>query len=431
MQHRNGSVLLLVAITATVLSGSGCGDAEPATADTGLPDAGEEVTATKTDTLACRDPQESGPYEVVRETWQPADPNRDGVLDALVWRPVVPASEEAPWAAPLVVISHGMLMEPSVYEVTAHRLASHGAVVVGTKHVDNGERVVGIVEEQCADSPTFDQIDELFGALFEPDHALLRPADVTALIDAMALRAEAGGDLHSLLDLERVAVVGHSFGGFTALSVGGATLDAEHIVEVCGQERSVFDLLSDSLGYLTCALLETTDPARLEGDVSLRDARVDAVAILAAPLETVWGAGYEGLGALDIPSLFVYTDTDEAVDYASFDAALPSVAGDPVVVTLRGGNHGNFGTVDLEVWAEQTGRVPDSCIYASFVKSFAGDPEAELDLAPEMQADLTASVVTAFVANEFVGGSDCAANVTPEAFISLGPDKVVAGVLAD
>ncbi len=68
--------------------------------------------------------------------------------------------------------------------------------------------------------------------------ARLRPMDVSATLDAVLGRPP-GDLLESVADAARVGVAGHSFGGWTALRIAGATLDADAMAKECATSDSL------------------------------------------------------------------------------------------------------------------------------------------------------------------------------------------------
>jgi predicted dienelactone hydrolase len=105
---------------------------------------------------------------------------------------------------PVVVFSHGSGGNPLQSTFFTAHLASHGFVVAAVPHPGN-------TTADC-----FPCTDE--AALL--DSALNRPDDVSFVLDQLLQEsARPGGVLHGAVDGSRAAVAGHSFGGYTALTV--------------------------------------------------------------------------------------------------------------------------------------------------------------------------------------------------------------------
>lgn len=231
--HRNHRLLSFAAgLTAAGLALAGCSGPEEAsseadiaasapssTSDTPAPEATEETAAAD-----APDGADPGPFEVGRRTEQVVDADRDGrALAVEVWYPSdaqseptpyelipgvsfasalstqgAPASAEGPF--PVVVFSHGSggLRQQSASIVET--IASHGFVVVAPDHPGNTA------------------IDQLLGTSTAPEvNATNRVLDAGVVLDRLESGELAGG----LVDTENIAVMGHSFGGFTALASAG------------------------------------------------------------------------------------------------------------------------------------------------------------------------------------------------------------------
>jgi len=194
---------------------------------------------------APRDPAELGPYGIgvtslevessgrtlPIEVWYPAAQGgapeqyvvKIGVLELARFDSPHAARRDAPLDRrgapfPVVVFSHGNggIRIQSVY--LTEWLASHGFVVAAPDHVGN---------------TLAEQVNQA-NAIPAAEAAVLRPGDVSRTLDAVLAAADTpGARLRRAVDPERVGVAGHSFGGFTALRVAGASVDAQAMLAEC------------------------------------------------------------------------------------------------------------------------------------------------------------------------------------------------------
>lgn len=104
---------------------------------------------------------------------------------------------------PLVIFSHGYALSPIVYSTLVEHYASRGYVVLAPEH-----------------NETFD--GSLTGFWKE---LIDRPIDIHGTIDYAERLTKPGAPLAGLIDLDNIAVVGHSYGGYTALAAGGSRFD--------------------------------------------------------------------------------------------------------------------------------------------------------------------------------------------------------------
>ncbi|MBX3086123.1 MAG: alpha/beta fold hydrolase [Anaerolineae bacterium] len=114
---------------------------------------------------------------------------------------------------PLIVYSHGLggAKYQSVFYL--EQLASYGFVVIAVDHPGS----------------TFGNIT--MDAIIE--NIALRPLDVLREIAFAETWNADGGVLAGLIDTDRIGVTGHSFGGYTALSAGGARIDFDALRVWC------------------------------------------------------------------------------------------------------------------------------------------------------------------------------------------------------
>lgn len=120
-----------------------------------------------------------------------------------------PGSEQCP----VVVVSHGAGGDRDTHFGQAQHLASNGYAVLCVEHAgscrdrlrDAGARLMPAVTAMTRSA------DEVLG----------RPKDVSFVIDRAAEWNRADGPMRGRLDLARIAVMGHSFGAYTAMASCG------------------------------------------------------------------------------------------------------------------------------------------------------------------------------------------------------------------
>jgi predicted dienelactone hydrolase len=178
-----------------------------------------------------RPPDADGPRTLVAEIWYPApqdvrgaptvsydlwaylpedlqaqgEPGAFGTIETAAVANAAVQSDRGPF--PVVVFSHGSggLRIQSVFFTVL--LASHGYVVVSPDHP--GNTLVELIRNRAVTPES-----ELAQAFVE------RPIDVSRLLDWLT-DLPATDPLHGALDLERIGIAGHSFGGLTAFRSAG------------------------------------------------------------------------------------------------------------------------------------------------------------------------------------------------------------------
>ena len=251
------------------------------------------------------DPESMGPYSVgvttfeftdargkalTVEVWYPgqvepgADPSpyEPTLLTASAVRDVPPDLRGAPY--PLLGFSHGMAGIRFQSVTLTEHLASHGYVVVAPDHPDN----------------TFLDIDE--DAV--PRVVLERPDDMRYSIDAMVERATSSDPyLGGLVDsADEWSILGHSFGAYTALVLGGGELDYDGVIAYCQDNRSQ-----------ACRYISELDPSDLDGHGQADD-RIRMTIPYSPGLWYAFGLDGEGLASVRKPFIFA-GDRDTVLEY--------------------------------------------------------------------------------------------------------------------
>jgi len=148
----------------------------------------------------------------------------------------------------LIVISHGAGGLALNHRDLAMALASHGYVVAAPTHPRGKDKDIS-----------------------GPGVWIGRPKQVSRVIDAVLEDKELGPHIQR----DRIGIVGHSNGGYTALAVAGAKPSTAAIIAHCRQHP-------DDSRFCSRGGAATRDAARKGGDIpDVRDSRVRAVVLMA------------------------------------------------------------------------------------------------------------------------------------------------------
>lgn len=206
------------------------------------------------------------------------------------------APDEVTERRPLVMLEPGYGIGPRAYAWLGEHLASHGLVVAASLRSGS---LAGAM-------------DGLWRS------AITRPRELQESLTALQAWSRGDDPLAALVDVDTVAVVGHSYGGYTALVAGGARLDTGGFEDRCTDVAG-----TDQAGAFLCDAMapHVADMATLADLPAVPDGlwpdwsapTVDAVVSLA-------GDAYlfdrTGLAELDIPVLAIGGTADADTPYA-------------------------------------------------------------------------------------------------------------------
>ena len=221
------------------------------------------------------------------------DAHNERALEMVVWYPSATSAKpqliadspvfvgalavrNAPAAAgehPLVVLSHGYRGNWGNQDWLASTLAHQGYIVAAVNHPGTTTR---------------DRNPEAAAQLWQ------RPADVSRAIDAVMAQPEQFGAVAK----RRIAVVGHSLGGWTALEIAGARFDPERFTQDCKAHPQL----------ASCSVYQQINPdstpeSKTRLGSNLSDKRVTAIVSLDLGLSR--GLTDASLAALPAPALVI------------------------------------------------------------------------------------------------------------------------------
>ncbi|OGV66991.1 MAG: hypothetical protein A2283_07410 [Lentisphaerae bacterium RIFOXYA12_FULL_48_11] len=135
-------------------------------------------------------------------------------------RRVVPVKIYSPKAEdgsfPLVIFSHGLGGTRQGYEYVGRHWASHGYICVHVQH-RGSDNEVGKNNGRPSEA-----MRKAVGAF---ENLYNRPKDVTFAVDQMErLNGDKSSDYYGRVNLAKIGVAGHSFGGYTAHAVSGRVI---------------------------------------------------------------------------------------------------------------------------------------------------------------------------------------------------------------
>ena len=201
---------------------------------------------------------------------------------------------------PEILFSHGFGGNKDSFAVIGQHWASHGYIVIHPTHADGLKRGQGLPK------------GGLLGKLNNPEAASDRVADLVLILDALDELPKKVPGLKGKIDATQIGVGGHSLGAYTAMLIGGVTID------------------------------QGTDTQR-----SFLDRRVTCILPISAQ-----GTGQQGLtkqswNALKLPMMTITGTRDRGAGGQGLDWKKEpyqySPAGNKYLIVIEGANHFSFG----------------------------------------------------------------------------------------
>ncbi|MEG3976920.1 alpha/beta hydrolase, partial [Microcoleus sp. herbarium8] len=170
-------------------------------------------------------PQLPGPYTWQKSSVTITSPSRNRTFDMDIYLPL-----QSPQPAPVVVISHGLGSDRLSFEYLAKQLASYGFAVAVPEHPgSNAQQIQNLVTGKTNE-------------VAQPAEFINRPLDIKDLLDYLTKLSTTNPAYRGLLDLQRVGIIGQSFGGYTALTLAGAGINFAQLDKDCQRENETWNL---------------------------------------------------------------------------------------------------------------------------------------------------------------------------------------------
>lgn len=186
---------------------------------------------------------------------------------------------------PLIIISHGAAGDRTTFAYLAEHLASYGFAVAVVEHPGDSSKLVQQFFSGAANSP-------------QPIELINRPSEIKFILDELTRIEYADPTFQGRLDPQNVGIIGHSVGGYTALSLAGANINFEQLKKDCNDNQ-----------LLNLSLLVQCEAIRLPlSNYAFQDPRVKAVLAINPLTSSIFGENE--ISKIKIPTMLVASSDD-------------------------------------------------------------------------------------------------------------------------
>ncbi|MCP4119068.1 MAG: prolyl oligopeptidase family serine peptidase [Desulfobacteraceae bacterium] len=250
--------------------------------------------------------------------WYPATKKAEKVRMGRIEMEVAPDADVQTGLHGLIMISHGTGGSHLGHRDTAIYLASKGYIVVAVLHPHNN----------CKDN----------SAARKNRNWIDRPKHISAAMDAILNH----DGFKTFIDKDRIGIIGHSAGGYTALAVIGGKPNPDNICAHCGKhgEDTVFcgrpAIFSNIMGWFSSqgagggTIMENTHDPRIKA------------AVLLAPVGVLFNDEHS-LARVNVPVRIYRAEKDEVLRYPYHAEVISKkLPEEPEYVLVRNAGHYSF-----------------------------------------------------------------------------------------
>ena len=220
--------------------------------------------------------------------------------------------------------------------------------------------------------------------------AIERPLDVLNVLAYVDEQTADGGVFDALINAERVAVIGHSYGGYTSLAAAGARINTaefkSHCEEASASNHPAAWLCDEILPHLD----NMADLAGLDGTPddlwpAWSDPRVVAIVPMAGD---AFFFGYGGLAEINVPIMAIggTADNDAPYEWGTYPAYQYASSPRKVLISLTDAEH--------MIFTNPCEKIP------FYLKPFSGEFCSDTDWNRRYAHELVSHFTTAFLLAE-------------------------------
>ncbi len=259
-------------------------------------DAVIQAAATSTNTIQnkseLRDLSSPGSFGVVKRTLSLAGRRRQsplGASSAEEFKVNLYLPQGLTQPAPVIILSHGFASNPRSFNYLGEHLASHGIVAAAPQHIgSDADYELQFLEGKRTRAVSAVEFIE-------------RPLDVKYLLDKLEELSQGDPSFQGILNMSQVGIIGHSFGGYTALAVGGARINHPRLRQQCGEENITLNM---------SLILQCRASGLPPFDYRLQDPRIKGVITISPITSTIFGP--ESLGKMQVP-VMMFAGSEDVV----------------------------------------------------------------------------------------------------------------------